>query len=164
MQRHAGSGDRDGAPTGHMRSRFRFWWCWLIGVTMGVLLLGISMVLEPGSNHQLLGLLLFASPDAITAFEAPAVSYITLVHGVLGAVLFGWGVALLFVLLGPFRRGAREGWLTFAVSIVAWFVPDTAFSLWTGFWQNAVLNGVMALAFAIPLAATYPRHASNPRP
>lgn len=122
---------------------------------MGILLLGISMVLAPGSNHQLLGLLLFASPDAITAFEAPAVSYITLVHGVLGAVLFGWGVALLFVLLGPFRRGAREGWLTFAVSIVAWFVPDTAFSLWTGFWQNAVLNGVLALAFAIPLAATY---------
>jgi hypothetical protein len=52
-----------------------------------------------------------------------------------------------------------------AVSIAAWFVPDTAFSLWTGYWQNAVLNGVLALAFAIPLAATYgPRHGSDPSP
>jgi hypothetical protein len=29
------------------------------------------------------------------------------------------------------------------------------FSLWSGFWQNAVLNSVIAVLFAIPLAATY---------
>jgi hypothetical protein len=34
-------------------------------------------------------------------------------------------------------------------------VPDTAFSLGTGFWQNAVLNAVFVVLFAVPLAATY---------
>ena len=69
--------------------------------------------------------------------------------------MFGWGVALLFVLLGPFRRGSREGWLTLTVSLLAWFVPDTAFSLWSGFWQNAALNAIFAVLFAVPLGATY---------
>jgi hypothetical protein len=45
--------------------------------------------------------------------------------------------------------------MIFAVSAAAWLVPDTVFSLWTGFWRNAVLNSVIALLFVIPLAATY---------
>ncbi len=81
--------------------------------------------------------------------------YIALAHGVLGAVMVGWGAVLLIVLIGPFRRGTREGWLIVAVSVAAWFVPDTALSLATGFWQNAVLNVVVAVLFAVPLAATW---------
>lgn len=41
----------------------------------------------------------------------------------------------------------------FVVSLVAWFIPDTAYSLLSGFWQNAVLNAGFVLLFAIPLAA-----------
>ncbi|MBI3896921.1 MAG: hypothetical protein HY308_01335 [Gammaproteobacteria bacterium] len=134
---------------------FVFWWRWLIVVTVGVLLLGIGMVLAPTLTLQSFGLLVFSSAQGITGFETTAVSYITLVHAVLGATLFGWGAALLIVLLGPFRRGSKEGWFMVAASLLAWFVPDTAFSLWSGFWQNAVLNSVFAIAFAIPLAATY---------
>ena len=135
--------------------QFFFWWRWLIVATIGVMLVGISMVVAPAITRQLFGLLLFSSSESLSTFGAPAVAYITLVHGVLGAVMFGWGVALLFVLLGPFRRGSREGWLTLAVSVLAWFVPDTAFSLWSGFWQNAALNVVFAVLFAVPLGATY---------
>ncbi len=40
------------------------------------------------------------------------------------------------------------------VSVAAWIVPDTLFSPWTGFWQNAVLNAAILLLFAIPLVAT----------
>jgi hypothetical protein len=36
-----------------------------------------------------------------------------------------------------------------------WFVLDTALSLVSGFWPNAVLNVVLAVLFAVPLAATY---------
>ena len=39
--------------------------------------------------------------------------------------------------------------------MVAWFIPDTAFSLWTGAWQNAALNFMLLALFAVPLAATY---------
>ncbi len=46
--------------------------------------------------------------------------------------------------------------------VTAWFTPDTAFSLWSGFWQNAVLNVAVATLFAVPLAATYRTfHASS---
>jgi len=162
MQPHAGPAAPDGAPTVHTGRLFVFYWRWLTSVTVGVLLFGVTMVLAPGAMSRGLGLLMFASPDAISAFEGHAVAYITLAHGVLGAAIIGWSVALLFVLLGPFRRGSREAWLTYAVSMAAWFVPDTALSLWIGLWQNAVLNSVFALAVAIPLAATYqPRQTSS---
>jgi len=136
-------------------SRFLFWWRWLVVVTLGVLLFGISMVLAPELTRQLFGLLLFSSPASLASFGAPAVAYITFVHGVLGAVMLGWGSALLLVLLGPFRHRSKHGWLAFAVSLLAWFVPDTALSLWSGYWPNAALNAVFALLFAIPLATTY---------
>lgn len=132
-----------------------FWRRWLVVVTVGVALFGISMVLAPGLIRDLFSLLMFSSPGHIDSFGAPAVAYISLAHGVMGAVMFGWAVALLFVLLGPFRRGARDAWRTLAVSLSAWFVPDTAYSLWLGFWQNAVLNLALFVLFAIPLAATY---------
>jgi hypothetical protein len=59
---------------------------------------------------------------------------------------------------GPFAAGAGIGWRIIAVSVVAWFVPDTAYSLWFGFWQNAVLNLVFFVLFAVPLAATHRSH------
>jgi hypothetical protein len=135
--------------------RFRFWQRWLIVVTIGVAVFGLTLVVAPTLARRLFGLLIYASPFGIDRLGAPAAPYITLVHGVLGAVMFGWAIALLFIVIGPFGRGSREGWLTMTVSLTAWFVPDTAFSLWTGFWPNAVLNLVFATLFAIPLAATY---------
>jgi len=138
-----------------MKDRELFWWRWLIIVSVGVMLFGFSMVVAPSLTKQFFSLLLFSSPEAIGGFGEPAVSYVGLVHGVLGAVMFGWGVMLLLVLLGPFRRGSHEAWLTLSISLAAWFIPDTIFSLWSGYWQNAVFNTALVFLFAIPLAATY---------
>jgi hypothetical protein len=132
-----------------------FWWRWLIAVTIGVMVFGLSMVLAPGLIRQVFSLLVYSSPNHIATFGAGAVAYVSLVHAILGAVMFGWGTALLYVVLGPFRRGSREGWQIIAVSVAAWFIPDTAFSLWSGFWQNALLNLAFAVLLAVPLAATY---------
>lgn len=138
-----------------MNTRTAFWWRWLVTVTVGVTVFGISMVLIPNVINRFFSLLMFSSPKIIEEFERPAVSYILLLQGVLGSVMFGWGISLLFLLFSSFRRGSREGWLAVSVSVASWFVPDTSFSLLSGFWQNAVLNLVFAVAFAIPLAATY---------
>lgn len=131
------------------------WWRWLWAANASVLLFGAAMVVAPGPTRQFFGLLLYARPDAIDTFGHDAVAYITLLHAVLGAVMVGWSVALMFVLHGPFRRGERAGWTTLAVSLVAWFVPDTLVSLASGFWPNAVLNLIFATLFALPLAATW---------
>lgn len=138
-----------------MNPKFLFWWRWLVVVTLGVLLFGLSLVLLPRPTQQLFNWLFFSSPQGNPAFSEAAVAYITFVCAVLGAVMFGWAVALLYALFGPFRCELREGWNMVTVSLTAWFVPDTAFSLWSGFWQNAVLNIGFAILFAIPLAATY---------
>ena len=138
-----------------MKNSALFWWRWLIVVSVGVMLFGLSMVVLPDITKHLFSLLLFSSPEAIAGFGEPAVSYIGLVHGVLGAVMFGWGVMLLLVLLGPFRSGSREAWLTLLVSLAAWYIPYTIFSLWSGYLQNAVLNTTLAFLFTAPLVATY---------
>lgn len=132
-----------------------FWQRWLVAVDAGVMLFGISMMLTPGLIRQFFSLLIYSSTQTVDTFGQPAVAYISLMQGVLGAVMFGWGVALMIVITGPFRRGNQESWQLLAVSVAAWFIPDTLFSLWTGFWQNAVLNLVFGLLFALPLAMTY---------
>jgi hypothetical protein len=133
-----------------------FWFRWLLAVIVGVMLLGISMILAPGLIRQFFSLLVYGSAHSMEdRFGTSAVNYITLVHGVLGAVMVGWGVSLLLVHLGPFRRGTRERWFILAVSVAVWFVLDTSFSFWTGFWQNALLNVAIAVLLGIPLAATY---------
>ena len=131
------------------------WWRWLWVANASALLFGAAMVLAPGPTRQFFGLLLYARPDAIDAFGPGAVAYITLLHAVLGAVMVGWAVALMCVLHGPFRRGERSGWTSLAASLVAWFVPDTLFSLVSGFWQNALFNLMFATLFAVPLVATW---------
>jgi hypothetical protein len=138
-----------------MRGTALFWWLWLVVVSAGAVLGGLVMVLAPGLTRRLFSLLVFASPQTIDGFGDLPARYVALAHGVLGAVMVGWGAVLLLLLIGPFRRGSREAWLTIAVSLAAWFVCDTALSLATGFWQNAVLNVVLAVLFAVPLSATW---------
>ncbi len=138
-----------------MDQKLNFWWRWLVIATCAILVFGLSMVLLPESTQKLFNYIYLSSPHGSPPFGESATSYITFISAVLGAVMSGWSVALLYVLFGPFRRREIEGWRTLTVSLVAWFIPDTAFSLWSGFWQNAVLNAIIFVLFVIPLAATY---------
>ena len=117
--------------------------------------LGCCWWLSPPFANRLFGWVAFGSASGIDDLGAAAQPYLALVHGVLGAVMFGWGVGLLLVALGPFSRGAWEAWRTIAISMGAWFAVDTSLSAVTGFWGNVALNIGFALLFAVPLAATY---------
>lgn len=133
-----------------------FWYRWLYAVIIGVMIFGISMVLVPDLIRQFFSVVLYSTPSAIESdFGSEANRYIVLSHGVLGSVMFGWGTAMLTVLHGPFRRREPTGWLSIALSLAAWYLPDTLFSLYTGFWQNAILNTVIVMLFAIPLGACH---------
>ena len=134
---------------------FRFWWGWLVALACASLVFGLAMVLLPETTQRLFDSLYLPSLGGSRVFGEVAVGYIKFVSAVLGAVISGWAAALLYALLVPFRRGQVEGWRLIAVSLVVWFVPDTGYSLWFGFWQNAVLNTVALALFALPLAMTY---------
>jgi hypothetical protein len=131
------------------------WVGWLAAVSAGVMLFGLALVVAPAAARQGFSWLLYADAQRISSFGEDAVRYIELANAVLGAVMFGWGVALLLVVRGPFARGSRLGWQIIGASLAAWFVPDTAFSLWSGFWPNAALNLVFAVLFLVPLVATH---------
>lgn len=130
-----------------------FCWRCLVLTTAGLMVFGLVLVLMPSVAEQMFSLLMYASASQVQAFGPDAVAYIRLVHAVLGCVLFGWSVLFMYLALGPTRKGSKAAWSAFAVSLLAWFVPDTAYSLLSGFWQNAVLNLGFAVLFAMPLLA-----------
>jgi hypothetical protein len=130
------------------------WVSWLLAVSAGVAFFGVVLVVAPGVARQGFSLLAFGDPERIASFGPDAIAYISLAHAVLGSVMFGWGVALLLVVRRLLARGLRLGWQIVAVSVCAWFVPDTSYCLWSGFWPNAVLNLVFIFLFVLPLVAT----------
>lgn len=131
-----------------------FWIRWLLAAAAGVVLFGLVLVLAPGAARQGFSLLVYASPDRIDAFGAEPVRYIGLAHAVIGGVMFGGGTALFQVVRTLLARGDRTGWHLIALSVAAWFVPDTAYSVLSGYWPNAVLNTGLLLLFALPLWGT----------
>lgn len=130
------------------------WRRWLGGAAIVVLVFGLALVFA-ASPMQAVFEAVYYSPRAATALGPDAVAYTAFMGAVLGGVMIGWATLLLFVLAGPFRRAERSAWDMIAVSLAAWFVPDTAYSAWSGFWPNVVLNAALLVVFVIPLAATY---------
>ncbi len=132
-----------------------FWFRWLYLVILGVMLFGAGMVLVPEVARDFFSLLFYSSPGEFQArYPADANEYIMFAHGVLGATMLGWGATMLLILKGPFRRCESGGWMMLAMPLILWFVMDSAFSLYTGFRQNVLLNAVLLLLFGIPLGAT----------
>jgi len=131
-----------------------FWVRWLQAVAAGVIAFGLLLVLAPGLARQGFSLLVYADTAGIDAFGDTAVRYVGLTHAVIGGLMVGWGTAMLYAVGVLFARGRAEGWTLIALSIAAWYLPDTAYSLLSGFWQNAVLNTVFLTLFALPLWAT----------
>jgi hypothetical protein len=134
-------------------TKITFWWRWLVVVSIGVVLFGFILVLFPALTLQGFSLLFYGDAELLGQNTAAAVSYIKLLHAVLGAVMVGWGTALLYVLFCTFRDNLAIGWKTVTATVLAWFIPDTTYSLISGFWQNAVLNVVFLILFTIPLLA-----------
>lgn len=129
----------------------KFWLNWLLAVAAGVAAFGLVLVTAPPIALQGFSLLVYSSPERIGSFGDEPARYISLSHAVLGGVMVGWGTALFYVTRTLIARGSRHGWNIVALSVAAWFVPDTAYSLLSGYWQNAVLNTVFVVLFAIPL-------------
>ncbi len=130
------------------------WINWLLAVSVGVVAFGLVLVLLPSLTRQGFSLLVYASPERIDAFGQEPVRYISLAHAVLGGVMVGWGAALFYITRTLLASGSRIAWNLVALSVVAWFIPDTSYSLLSGYWQNALLNTVFLVLFAVPLLAT----------
>lgn len=136
-----------------MQSTPSFWINWLIDTTKFTVLFGLFMVLAPGLTQQAFGLLIFQNPAQFASYNPQATAYIGLAHAVMGSVMAGWGALMFMLVRALLAKGVKEAWGMVAVSVLLWYVPDTAYSLFSGFWQNAVLNTGFAVLYAVPLIA-----------
>jgi len=90
-----------------------------------------------------------------TGVPAVAVPVVHQLAAMLGATIACWGVAMAWVVAGPFRRRERWAWFCVASSFAAWFVVDTWLSLTHGVTVNVFFNlGALALIGG-PLALTW---------
>lgn len=83
--------------------------------------------------------------------DDPARSYVLFLYGVLGSVIIGWMTLIAAVVVGPLKDGNPWAWPALVVSVSAWFVLDTGFSLTVGEWQHALFNLAFFAALGLPL-------------
>ena len=130
------------------------WIRWLVVASVGVILFGLLLVTLPAIARQGFSILIYSSSSRLNTFGAEQIRYVSLTHAVIGGIMVGWGVALLVITRDLLAKGSRLGWNLLAISLGSWFIPDTTYSLLSGYWQNAVLNIVFVTLFVIPLWAT----------
>ena len=136
-----------------MNPHFQFWWRWLLVMTVGLMIFGVSFFVLPGFMQQVYNVLFFSTSQVHTTFNEAASAYIRFIYVVLGTVMFGWALSLLFTLAGPFKLGHLASWWAVVASVATWFVIDSVLSVLMGYWQNAVINIGLFVLYAIPLIA-----------
>lgn len=126
-----------------------FWLGWLTFTSLATVVFGLFMVLAPGLTKQGFGLMIYQNASQFSLFDPQASKLFELAHAVMGSVMAGWG-ALMFMLVRRLPTSDVADTLNMlSVSLLVWFVPDTTFSLYSGFWQNAVLNASFALMYGV---------------
>ncbi|HEX4856351.1 MAG TPA: hypothetical protein VFV28_06025 [Limnobacter sp.] len=128
-----------------------FWVHCLVANSLLTIAFGLVMALLPAFTEQAFGWAMFNNPGQFELFPAEAREYIKLAHAVMGSVVAGWALLMLLLVRQFLTKGLKSAWNMLVASLLLWFIPDTAMSLHTGFWQNAVLNTSLALGYALPL-------------
>jgi len=105
----------------------------------------------PGIDAPARALFILFSGDPATAdvYAHPAVRFGL---GLQGALTIGWGLTMLALVRTP-SIGVSQ-WRALSVALFAWFVIDSAISISTGFWLNAISNTGLLVAYLIPVLAS----------
>lgn len=133
----------------------KFWQRWLIVVTGGVIVYGLMLILLPQTTHTLFNTLFFASSESIRRIGTDSSHYVALVYGVLGAVIIGWMVTIMALLISSFPTQPRNTWNIITLSVVTWYIIDSGFSLVIGSLAHVLFNTGFFVLFAVPLIALY---------
>jgi hypothetical protein len=147
------------------KSSVFFWRKWLDATCVGTCAFGLLFVVWPSGTRNFFSTLVYGDPAAITSWGPSQTSYVQLAHAVLGSVMIGWGTSNMLTLRFLYDRRDkdarqesqdRKAALTIiAASISAWALPDTVYSLASGFWPNAVLNSIFIIGYGMPLVALW---------
>lgn len=143
---------------------FTFWQRWLqvvfgLFIVFGVVFafFGTSSFLSPMTGP------IFAAfwPSGPPSPETLRFAQFT--FGIMGALTVGLGVFGWFITRFALAKGIKWAWVALFEGVVLWFLVDSAMSIYTGAWVNAVFNGGFFLMAMIPLAALWPLMRSERR-
>lgn len=120
-------------------------WCWSV-LAFGALLVSAALPGFDGAARAVFSL--FAnSPTNAASFDLPAVRFGL---GLQGALTIGWGMTMFAVFAAAKTVGAPI-WRSFTIALLVWYVIDSAISMATGFWINAISNTVVMIGYLVPV-------------
>jgi len=132
------------------------WIRYLQVVSAATLAFGLVMVFAPGLTEWLFGQLLYERGSFPASFSDDATDYVAQTHSVIGAVVAGWSLLVLWVVTLMLSRAVPGAWSGLVLSLTVWFVLDSVASFVRGFPANVVLNVVLYAAFLPGLIGTRP--------
>jgi hypothetical protein len=82
----------------------------------------------------------------------------------IGTLTVGWGIICLALFMAAHRLGGEPGsvWRLATIGMIVRFVIDSALSVATGFWMNAVSNAGMTAGYLVPVLEMGAMHVSAP--
>lgn len=132
-----------------MPTTLRSWltiWSWLI-ILFGAFL---ALAAVPGPDRLVWTMMRLFGPGA--ALEPHAA--LTFATALMGCVTLGWGLTVrAFVAATPlFGDNWRGPWRQLVTGALVWYLLDSAASIATGFWVNALSNTLVLVLLVVPLA------------
>jgi hypothetical protein len=130
----------------------KFWQNWMSAWAVFVMLFGVILAAGaiPATDgatrlfFAILGKPLPEVPDELFRFTI----------GLIGAITIGWGLtfyAAFKALHSLDGAVAAPIWRFLNIGIFAWYIIDSAISIATGFWTNAVSNTLLMILYYIPV-------------
>lgn len=116
-----------------------------------VLSLSATLLLLPGLGEAVFYQVYYGQITSPVPVPGPVQAYIRFANGIIGAVMVGWMLAIIWLARGPLLHGQRYAWGAIAWPLLGWYVIDSTFSLAHGIWGNVILNTGTAVLFRVPL-------------
>jgi len=71
--------------------------------------------------------------------------------GLVGALMMGWGISMLYVVSHPLRKREQWAWRSIFYPVVVWYIIDSGISAYFGVIFNVVINTILFLQIMAPL-------------
>lgn len=121
-----------------------------------IVVIGFGFMIAAAAHSAGTGLMLFFGDLLIWPFDGNpgAMDQLTrLISAISGGIMVGWGVILWMTITQVMPRAPEVGRRMILVSILTWFVVDSAGSLASGVPLNVGGNLLFLIAFLVPLRA-----------
>lgn len=132
--------------------QFDFWQRWLFSVSLAFIVFSLALSLLNNTAifapfHRQVDPLFWGSQQ----LPESGLKFRTWIYGIAGATMTSWGVLLAYLTRYPLRRREKWAWNGLMLCMLAWYLPDTAVSLYFGVWFNIIFSTLVVGVMVVPL-------------